>query len=157
MTRILVVDDEPLLCDLFRVWLHDDLGADVECSLTGTIAAQMMIGKHFNLALIDALLPDTSGIALAELAANRNTPALLTSGHPEVIDRLDRFGFPNLKKPFIINNLVARASSILSNAAENIRCVKASATRMHARAQALKAATEQSRRRAEAIATLQEA
>jgi DNA-binding response OmpR family regulator len=157
VARILVVDDEPLLCDLFRVWLHDDLGADVECSLTGTIAAQMMIGKHFDLALIDALLPDSSGIALAELAANQNTPALLTSGHPDVIDRLDRFGFPNLKKPFIINSLIAEATSILSNAAQNILRVKASAVLMHSRTQALKAAIEESRRLVEAIAIRQDA
>jgi DNA-binding response OmpR family regulator len=152
MARILVVDDEPMLCDLFRGWLQESLGADVACSLTGTLAAQMMVGRGFNLALIDAVLPDASGIALAALAANHNTPALLMSGHPEIIDKLDRCGFPTLKKPFPSSRLLAEASSIMRHAAENILAVQASAAEMRVRTQALKAAMDESHRLADAIA-----
>lgn len=152
MARILVVDDEPLLCDLFRGWLHDDLGADVECSMTATFAAQMVVSKHYNLALIDAVLPDASGIALAELAASQNTPVLLISGYSDVIDKLGRFGFPTLKKPFVSSRLLAEATSVMRHAGENILCVKASAGEMRLRTQALKAAIEGARRPADVVA-----
>ncbi len=154
MTRILVVDDEPALCDLFRGWLHGNLGADVECSLTGTAAAQMMIGGRYDLALIDAGLPDTSGVALAGMAATYNTPALLMSGRPEIIDRLGGLGFPILKKPFPATRLLDEATSILRHAANNIQAVKSSAAEMHRRTQALKAALAEAHRQVDGMAAL---
>ncbi len=86
----------------------------MECSLAATIAAQMMVGTRYHLALIDAVLPDTSGVALAGLAAGQNTPALLISGRPDVIDKLGRFGFPTLRKPFVSSRLIAEARRVMS-------------------------------------------
>jgi DNA-binding response OmpR family regulator len=154
VTRILVVDDEPALCDLFRGWLHGNLGAEVECSLTGTAAAQMMIGGRYDLALIDAGLPDTPGVVLAGMAATYNTPALLMSGRPEIIDRLDGFGFPTLKKPFPVTRLLGEAKGILRHAANNIRGVKSSAAEMHRRTRALKAAMAEAHRQVDGMAAL---
>ena len=119
VTIILVVDDEPMLCDLFRGWLYNQLGADVECSLTATIGRTDDGCMRYDLAVIDAVLPDASGAALAELAANQNTPALLISGHPEVIVKLGQFGFPTLQKPFV--SVAPFTATFLSRAPDPVR------------------------------------
>ena len=106
----------------------------------------MITSTRFDLALIDAVLPGVSGIELAELAANENIPALLTSGHPEVCQTLDRFHFPHLKKPFDLDALVAEARSIMRETEENIRRVQSSAAEMRAKTEALKASGAEARR-----------
>jgi DNA-binding NtrC family response regulator len=151
VARILVVDDDALVCEVLTDCLQEDLGAKVECALTGERGALMIAGMRFDLTLIDALLPDVSGIALAEFAADEDTAALMTSGHPQVSETLDRFDFPYLEKPFDIASLIAEATSIIRDTRENIRRVKTSAAQMRASAEALNAAMEKSRRLLDAI------
>jgi DNA-binding response OmpR family regulator len=79
--HIAVVDDEPLICALIED-VFEDAGAYVRCATTGCEAAEMLVETLFDLALIDVVLPDASGLALAEIAANNNTPVLLMTGHP---------------------------------------------------------------------------
>ena len=151
MARILVVDDDALVCEVVTDCLREDLGAEVECALTGARGAQMITTMRFDLALIGAVLPGVSGVALAEPAANENIPALLTSGHPEVCETLDRFNFRHLKKPFDLDTLVAEATGIIRDTRETIRRVKASAAQMRANAEALNVAMEKARRQLDAI------
>ena len=137
--RILVVDDEPLVCELVRDLFEEELAADVEYALTGPEGEELIKARRFDLVLIDVGLPGVSGIELTKLAANENLPALLISGHPGVCADLMRFGFPLLTKPFKIETLFAEAIAIMEDAGENLRRVKASIAEMYARNEALKA------------------
>lgn len=151
VAKILVVDDDALVCDVLTGCLREDLGAEVKCALTGEHGALMITGMRFDLTLIDALLPDVSGIALAEFAADEDTAALMMSGHPKINETLDRFDFPHLEKPFELASLVAEATNIMRDTRKNIRRVKASAVQMRASSEALNAAMEKAWRLLDAI------
>jgi DNA-binding NtrC family response regulator len=62
--------------------------AAVQCATTGRSGRRLLTGKGFDLAIIDLVLPDASGIALAAIAANENTPVLFITGRPNVTARL---------------------------------------------------------------------
>ncbi len=149
--KVLVVDDDPLICEILADCLHDWPDTEVDCEPGGELAVQKLRAGHFDLALIDGTLAGISGIKLAEIAANEDTPVLFISGHPEVNEKLKQFGYPYLAKPFSLGKLMSESKQVIADAVENIRCVKASTARMLASADALKAAMDESRRLLEII------
>jgi DNA-binding response OmpR family regulator len=144
MSKILVVDDESMICNVVMDCLQEWPGVEVDCALSGKLAAQKLRAVHYDLVLIDGMLPEISGLALAEIAANENTPVLLLSGHPDLNQTLQTFGYPYLPKPFSLTQLLAESKRVTAEASENIRCVKAAAARMKANTEALKAAVAES-------------
>lgn len=146
MKKILLVDDDPLICDLVVDWFGDKFGTEVLCPRSGMLGARMMMSSHFDLAVIDVDLPEISGLELAAFAANENIPVLLVSGHPGTNDRLERLRYPFLAKPFKLHELTAEAARIIAESHENIARVKASAAKMLASTEALSVAVAESRR-----------
>ena len=63
--RILVVDDEPEILTLFRIFLEAE-GYSVETAPTAREALVFMSSRKFDLAIIDVNLPDSHGTALLE-------------------------------------------------------------------------------------------
>jgi DNA-binding response OmpR family regulator len=146
MKKVLLIEDEPAICDLIVDCFGKLFGAEIECARNGLLGARMIAGWHFDLAVIDAGLPHISGLELAGFAANENIPVLLVSGHPGVSDKLRRFSYPYLEKPFGLDALCAEAARVIDESRENIRRVKASAARMLATTEALSNAMMESRR-----------
>jgi len=64
-TQILVVDDEPEILTLFRIFLESE-GCSVETAATAREALGLINAKKFDLAIIDVNLPDSHGTALPE-------------------------------------------------------------------------------------------
>jgi DNA-binding NtrC family response regulator len=145
MPKILVIDDDPAVCEVITDCLQEWAGTAVDCALNGMLGAQKLQQGHFDLALIDGVLPTVSGLQLAEIAANENTPVLLLSGHPDYTEKFHSFGYPYLAKPFSLDQLLSESRRVIAETSENIRCVKASAARMQASAEALTAAIEESK------------
>jgi DNA-binding response OmpR family regulator len=145
MRTVAVVDDEPLICDLIKGALSS-AGVEVHCASSGKLGAELLSGRRFHLALIDAVLPDASGIALAEIAVNENTPVLLMSGHPNSTDRLTQLGLPYLEKPFRLSTFSIEAAQVIADSARNIERVKDSISRLRATIEELNSAMGQSRR-----------
>jgi DNA-binding NtrC family response regulator len=146
MTSILVVDDEPQVCELFTDCLREEFCANVDFALTGRDGRLLLKGYRFDLAVIDVSLPDMSGLELAELAANENTAVLLTSGHPDSCEKLGRFKFPHLEKPFSLDTLIGEAATIIRDARENVRRVRTASSEMRAHTEALEDALDEARR-----------
>jgi DNA-binding response OmpR family regulator len=142
MKRVLLIEDEPLISDL----IVDCFDAEAECASDGFSGARMIAGWHFDLAVIDVGLPLISGFELAGFAANENIPVLLVSGHPGLNEKLRRFGYPYLEKPFGLNALCAEAVRAIGESQENIRRVKDPAARMSANTEGLSAALAEPQR-----------
>jgi DNA-binding NtrC family response regulator len=146
MRKVLIIDDNPLVCevisDCFEIWP----ATIVDCAQTGEVAAHKLREQRFDLALIDSILPGFSGLQLAERAANQNTPALLLSGHPDVSQKLERFGYPYLKKPVSLTQLLLKSQQAMALAYENVCRIKDSAARLQADIEAAKATMAASRR-----------
>ncbi len=137
--KILVIDDDPLVCEIITSCLEDWIGTVVDCATTGGIGAQKIRSGIFNLAIIDALLPEVLGVTLAEMAVHQNTPTLLLAGHPETIEEFEVAQCPYLSKPFPLSALMEEARRAVIAPAENVRRVKESLVVMKTRSGALPA------------------
>jgi DNA-binding response OmpR family regulator len=118
MTAILVAEDDPNICDLLTDILEVELYATVRCERTGRLALRAIETAAFDLAIIDVNLPEISGYELAMRAANRNLPALLSSGHPNDDAKLRKYEFPYLAKPYRVGKLISEAAIAITQAGE---------------------------------------
>ena len=137
MAKILVIDDDPIVCGIITNRLLDS-GSEAEWAACGRLGAQMLVDGRFDLALIDGTSAEASGAALAEIAADEDTAVLLLSGHPETSEKLQRCGYRYLEKPFPMDRLLSEATEVMAESRENIRRTKAAAAKMQANTAALK-------------------
>ena len=145
---IVVVDRDPATCKLIVDALGNS-GAAVQCAMTGRSGRRLLTGKHFDLAIIDVVLPDASGLALAAIAANENTPVLLIIGHPNAIARLkqyDLLDFPCLLKPLDPVRICSEAERVMAETRQNIQRIKDSMARCQATLAGLEDVMADSRR-----------
>jgi DNA-binding NtrC family response regulator len=146
MTKVLVVDNDPQVCELVADLMEVDLAAEVKRAMTGTDAAVAIDRGALSLAIIDVSMPGVSGFDLAARAANRNIPSLLCTGHPDALILLQEHGFPHVAKPFKVADLLHEAAKAITATAENIARVKASAAKLQETAGGLREAIEDSLR-----------
>jgi len=133
MRLIAVIDDERLICDFVADALCD-LPAEVHCAVTGYAGAALLRSRGFDLALIDVILPDVSGLSLARAAANENTPSIMVSGHPGAAMKCHEFGFHFVSKPFGVADLTKEAAQVLADNRAALRRVREAAAKMLAKA-----------------------
>jgi DNA-binding response OmpR family regulator len=146
MPKILVIDDEPVVCDVLVEYLGELPDTEVHCARSGVEGAEKLQNERFDLALIDCLLPEISGLKLATLAANENIPVLFISGDPETNNKLERFGHTYLTKPFSLDQLRAELKRVIAETSANIARVKASADQLLAKTETLKTVIAESQR-----------
>jgi DNA-binding response OmpR family regulator len=146
MTAVLVAEHDTGICDLLTDVLEAEFAAIVRCERTGGRALQAIETVGFDLAIIDANMPEVSGYELAKFAANRKIPTLLSSGHPDADAKLRGAKCPYLAKPYRIAELTFKVSYAITHAAENISRVKASLARLTAATEGLQAEIAESRR-----------
>jgi two-component system response regulator VanR len=121
--RIVVVDDEPLICELVAELLRYS-GIEVVIATNPALGSQLISGIEFDLAIIDILMPGASGFVLAKLAANKSTPVLLMTGHPDQTSKISKLGFPLIGKPFALAKLTNAVTNELTHRAENLNRVR---------------------------------
>jgi DNA-binding response OmpR family regulator len=127
MRHILVVDDEPALCRL----LTDALSPGFRVSCAGTAAeALRLLPEGIALAIVDVVLPDASGLAVARAAMARGITVLMVSGHPERCAALEAAGMPCLTKPFRLAALEARIAALLIDGTAHGRAMAAALDRV---------------------------
>ncbi len=107
--RILVVDNEPSVCDSIRRLLEVD-GHIVETALTSRAAMALFEPKKYDLLLVDYRMPDTDGDKLiAEIkAVAPGQKILMMTAYPEalVTSRVSLTGIEGLLgKPFGLHEL----------------------------------------------------
>jgi two-component system, cell cycle response regulator CpdR len=120
MARILIAEDESMLCDMCARALADD-GHEVETAHDGTEALDAL-NKHsgqFDLLLTDVRMPKMDGIALS-MAAAREFPdltILLMTGYADQRERaqvLDPLVHDVLAKPFSVASLRGAVNEALA-------------------------------------------
>lgn len=108
-TRILVVDDNPLICDSVRRVLELD-GHAVETALSGKAALDLFNKSKFDLTIADYEMPEMNGKELiaAIKALDSNQPIILITAYAEMLtsagDRLAGLD-SMLSKPFDVQEL----------------------------------------------------
>lgn len=116
MTRILLVDDEPLIIDSLSYSLERE-GFEVNSAIDGKQALDSVEDFKPDLIVLDLLLPDISGFEVCRrLRENYTTPVIMLTALGEEIDRvqgLEVGADDYLAKPFSFRELLARVRATL--------------------------------------------
>lgn len=116
---ILVVDDEPAICDMIRTCL-ELAGFRVKLSANGHLAHQMIVNERPDLVIADWMMPMLSGIELTrrlkrdELTSD--IPVIMLTARADEDDRisgLDSGADDYILKPFSTRELIARIRAVL--------------------------------------------
>ncbi|MEM6456388.1 MAG: response regulator transcription factor, partial [Acidobacteriota bacterium] len=122
MSRILLVEDEIHIAEGLMFNLRN-VGYDVEMAETAgsalaAIAAARDRGEHFDLLLLDVMLPDRSGLELAQSLrrSGHTEPILILSARDrrgDVVAGLDAGADDYITKPFDLDEVLARIRGAL--------------------------------------------
>ncbi|HLF10520.1 MAG TPA: response regulator transcription factor [Gammaproteobacteria bacterium] len=115
--RILVVDDEAHLAAGIRENLEAE-GYRAEAAHDGSAALERIRHQHFDLIVLDVMMPSMDGLQLCEQIRRegRQTPVLFLTVKNEAEDRVRGFeagGDDYLPKPFHLKELLLRVAAIL--------------------------------------------
>lgn len=107
--KILVVDDEPYVCDAVRMMLAFD-GHQVETAASGKDALAMFDSGKYDLVITDYAMPAMKGDELAVAIKSRSPdqPVVLITAYAEMLKSSDN-PLPGVdflvSKPFLLENL----------------------------------------------------
>ena len=81
--KILMVDDEPLICDSMRLMLELE-GHEMDAAYSGSEALNKLAQRRFDLVFTDFFMPGMKGDQLAREVHGRNseTPVVMVTGYP---------------------------------------------------------------------------
>jgi len=115
-THILVVDDDPALCELLSDYLGGS-GFNVATAGDGVAMRRALVRGMPDAIVLDLMLPGEDGLTLArELRGHSQVPILMLSARGEEIDRvvgLEVGADDYLAKPFSPRELLARLRALL--------------------------------------------
>ena len=116
MSKILIVDDDPHIRELVRVFLRDD-GFEVIEAVNGVEALSRLDSVKVDMAVIDIMMPNMDGWELCQhLKASFEIPVLMLTAKGETSQKLKGFQLGTddyLVKPFEPLELVARIKALL--------------------------------------------
>ena len=114
--RILVVEDEPRLAEILRLYLERD-GYGVTVVADGRAAIAAVDAEPVDLVVLDLMLPGLNGEAVLTAIRERgDTPVLIASAKRSDLERIAglRMGADDyLAKPFNPHELTARVAAVL--------------------------------------------
>ncbi len=116
--RILLVEDEASI----RIMLQHNLeaeGYEVVCAPTGKTALQKLRLEHFDLMILDLMLPEISGLDILEIKhlENISVPTIIVSAKGSASERVAglKMGAEDyVTKPFDLEELLLRIDKILA-------------------------------------------
>ncbi|MBW8320193.1 MAG: response regulator, partial [Rhizobium sp.] len=114
--HLLVVDDDTRIRDLLQRYLTEQ-GFRVTVAADASEARRKLEGLHFDLLVLDVMMPGESGLSLTRsLAADKKIPVILLTARSEAESRiagLEAGADDYLAKPFDPRELVLRINNIL--------------------------------------------
>jgi len=124
MTTILVVDDEPNIVELAKLYLEQE-GYRVESVGNGNDALLKLNSAKPSLIVLDLMLPDIDGFEVCrQIRKKSDIPILMLTARKEDVDKivgLELGADDYLTKPFNPRELVARVKAILRRYQSGLR------------------------------------
>lgn len=116
LPRLIIVDDEPDLCELIADYLGRH-GFAVRTACDGAALDALLAQEPADLIILDVNMPGESGMAIAgRIRAAGGTPVLMLTSVTGVVDRVAAFDLgvdDHVAKPFDLRELRARIGAIL--------------------------------------------
>ena len=119
LEKILVVDDEKEIADLIEVYLQNE-NMDVYKFYSGEEALVCIGSTDFDLAILDIMLPDISGLSICQSIRSKEYtyPVIMLTakdGETDKITGLTLGADDYITKPFNVKLLLARCNNLLRN------------------------------------------
>lgn len=116
--RVLIVEDEVRLRNNVAEALRERCGFAVDCAGTGTDGVALADYQHYDLIILDLMLPGMDGLAIVRHLRRRkdNTPVLILTARDErtyVVELLNAGADDYLTKPFDLGELLARSKALV--------------------------------------------
>lgn len=115
-TKILIVEDDPNIAELIRLYLEKD-GFEVNHAGDGLLAVEMFSKFKPDLVLLDIMLPKLDGWGVCrEIRKVSKTPIIMLTAKDETIDKimgLDIGADDYISKPFDMKEVIARIRAVL--------------------------------------------
>lgn len=120
--RILLVEDEEQLRKIIKMNLEID-GYEVVATDNGRKALELAEGQHFDLMILDVMLPEVNGFQICEQVRLRNSKVgiIIISAKDTSNDRITglKLGADDyLTKPFNLEELLLRVQNLLKRSSE---------------------------------------
>lgn len=119
MKKILVIDDESDIVEIVSYNLRKE-GFQVDASLDGESALSKIKENHYDLIILDLMLPGLQGIELCKIIRNNpataELPVIMLTAKGEEVDKvlgLEMGADDYITKPFSPRELVARTKAVL--------------------------------------------
>ncbi|MDO4829875.1 MAG: response regulator transcription factor [Clostridia bacterium] len=115
MAEILIVEDEINISNLIKMALSQH-GHKTNCVFDGESCADILEKKHFDLVLLDVMLPKISGFELMDYIKSFDTPVIFITAKADVSNKvygLNLGADDYITKPFNISELQARVDAVL--------------------------------------------
>lgn len=116
--RVLVIEDEGRLAENIAEALREGAGFAVDCAANGKDGAMLAEFRHYDLILLDLMLPELDGLGVVERLRGRacSTPILVLTavGSMEKKIALINAGADDyMTKPFDLGELIARSKALI--------------------------------------------
>ena len=115
--KLLVIDDEPGICENLRAYFEEKEGYTVRIALDGAEGISAFKQFEPDLVLLDVMLPKKDGIQVCrEIRESSSKPIIMISAKGELPDKVVglEFGADDyLVKPFEMKELAARVKAVL--------------------------------------------
>ena len=119
LEKVLVVDDDPNICDVLRMYL-DNEGYSVILSYDGEEALVKFNALKPDIILLDVMLPTLDGWQVCrEIRKTSNTPIIMLTAKGETFDKvlgLELGADDYVTKPFDAKEVMARVKAVLRRA-----------------------------------------
>jgi two-component system response regulator CpxR len=118
MKRILIVDDELSITEVLAMVMKAE-GFDVETATNGEEGLQQLERSHFDVVLLDLMMPVMDGLEMLSRMRKRNPTAdtpvvLMSAGSPDVMQIKEDYS-AYLPKPFNLPDLIRTIKSAAAN------------------------------------------
>lgn len=112
--RVLIVEDDKSIANLIKINMTSE-GYECICALDGKAGADYIEKEHFDLILLDIMLPEIDGYELLEYVKPMGTPVIFLTAKSGVNDRIMglKLGADDyIIKPFQVGELLARVEAL---------------------------------------------
>ena len=113
--KILIVDDEKLIREVIKEYCYNE-NYEVTEANNGEEALQLIDKEHFDLLILDIMMPKLDGFSLCKQIKDKNIPIIILSARTDEFDKLMGFelGIEDyVTKPFSPKELMARIKVVL--------------------------------------------
>jgi len=114
MQKVLVIEDDVSIAELERDYLELN-GFQVEVTMSGKAGLDLALSKHYDLVLLDLMLPEIDGFEICKkIRLIKDVPILMVTAKKEEIDKMRGFGLgadDYMVKPFSPSELVTRVKA----------------------------------------------